>query len=144
MKLFIPLAALLTGMVMSANTCSEKSGSAGATAGPSGAKWVLASLNGEAVRMPEGVETPFLSIDSLGTNVTGYAGCNRVFGTMRIWGDSIAFPGLAATRMYCQETQQTEDRFLEALNLARTWSVKDGDLILLGGKELAVFHRSEK
>ncbi len=141
MKLHLPLAALALGVVLSANTCAEKS--TGASAQVPG-KWVLSTLNGAPVQLPEGAERPYLTIDSLRVNVTGFAGCNRVFGTMKVWGDSIAFPGLAATRMYCQETQQVEDAFLDALNKASTYSVKDERLVLLAGKEVAVLQRQAK
>ncbi|MCC6840298.1 MAG: META domain-containing protein [Flavobacteriales bacterium] len=142
MKLQLPLAALALGVVLSANTCTEKSASTSGAQDQVPGKWVLATLNGAAVEMPEGKEMPFLSIDSLGVNVNGYAGCNRVFGTMKVWGDSIAFPGLAATRMYCQETQQVEDRFLQALNEARTYQVDGSKLVLFAGKEVAVLQRA--
>ncbi len=139
-KLHIPVAALVLGLVLSSNACSEK---AGETANARG-KWVLEQLGGAAVTMPEGREMPYIEIDSTGQNLTGYAGCNRVFGAMRIWGDSIAFPGLASTRMYCEETQKTEDSFLEALNNARTFAIKGDQLVLSGGKELATFRRGSR
>lgn len=141
-KAHFPLAALALGAILSANTCSD-AGKAGAAAQPMG-KWVITSLAGKAVHMPDGKEMPFINIDSLGTNVNGYAGCNRVFGAMRIWGDSIAFPGLASTRMYCQETQATEDAFLDALNHAHTFAVHGDKLVLSAGKELAVFQRAKQ
>ncbi|MCL4281410.1 MAG: META domain-containing protein [Flavobacteriales bacterium] len=139
-KLHIPIAALVLGLMLSSNACSEKTGEAANTRG----KWVLEQLGGAAVAMPEGREMPYIEIDSTGQNLTGYAGCNRVFGAMRIWGDSIAFPGLASTRMYCEETQKTEDSFLEALNNARTFAIKGDQLVLSGGKELATFRRGTR
>ncbi len=139
-KLHIPIAALVLGLMLSSNACSEKTGEAANTRG----KWVLEQLGGAAVTMPEGREMPYIEIDSTGQNLTGYAGCNRVFGAMRVWGDSIAFPGLASTRMYCEETQKTEDSFLEALNNARTFAIKGDQLVLSGGKELATFRRGTR
>lgn len=144
MKPLIPLAALALGVMFSANTCSDKTaGSTGSAALVPG-QWVLSTLNGAEVQLPEGAEKPFLAIDSTGVNVTGFAGCNRVFGTMKVWGDSIAFPGLAATRMYCVETQQVEDNFLQALNRAKTYKVEGDQLILLAEKQVAVFQRKAK
>ncbi len=144
MKPIFFLATLALGVVFSANTCSDKAvGSAGSAALVPG-QWVLSTLNGAEVHLPEGAEKPFLAIDSTGVNVTGFAGCNRVFGTMKVWGDSIAFPGLAATRMYCVETQQVEDGFLQALNQARTYKVEGDQLILMAEKQVAVFQRQAK
>lgn len=142
-KIHIPLAALAAGLVLGAGTCNENAGGKAALAGAVQGKWILERLDGGPVHMPEGREMPFLSIDSLGENVSGHAGCNRIFGPVKLSGDSISFPGMAATRMYCVETQQVEDAFLGALNHARTYTLKDDRLTLLGGKELAVL-RKEK
>ena len=142
-KLHLPLAALALGIVLSANTCSDKDGGkAGAGLEMVQGKWVLQSLNGNAVNMPAGIEQPYLSIDSTGENVSGYGGCNRVFGTMKVSNDSISFPGLAATRMYCEATQKVENSFLEALNATTTYKINKDELTLLGGKELAILRRT--
>lgn len=143
-KLHFPLAVLALGMVLSANTCSDKkSAKDGAAIGSAQGKWVLLSLDGAEVNMPEGVETPYISIDSTGENLVGFGGCNRMFGTVRIWGDSISFPGLASTRMYCVETQQVENNFLEALNTAHTYALKGNQLVLSGDRERAVLRREK-
>lgn len=134
-----PMAALALGMVFSANTCSE-SGTNGNLAMVPG-KWELRTLGGQQVTLPAGVETPYLSIDSTGKNVTGFAGCNRMFGTMTISADSIAFPGLASTRMYCEATQQVENAFLDALNATHTYTLDGNMLTLKGGKYVAVLER---
>lgn len=141
-KLHLPLAALALGVVLSANTCSDKDGGkAGVSVDMIKGKWVLQSLEGNPVQMPEGIELPYLSIDSTGENLSGYGGCNRIFGTMKVSNDSISFPGLAATRMYCEATQKIENSFLEVLNATRTYTLKNDELVLMGGKELAVFRR---
>ncbi len=144
-KLHLPLVALALGVILSANTCSDKdNGKAGVSADMIKGKWVLQSLDGNAVKTPEGIDQPYLSIDSTGENLSGYGGCNRIFGTMKVSNDSISFPGLAATRMYCEETQKLENSFLEALNATRTYSLKNDELVLIGGKELAVLRRTSK
>lgn len=139
-KLQFPLGALALAMMLSAHTCSKvtKENAAQLAQG----KWELVELNGKAVTMPEGKEMPYLNIDSLAENLNGFAGCNRIFGEMHLSGDSIAFPGLAATRMYCIETQDVEDAFMGALNRARTYSVKDGRLTL-GPGNLAVLRKTD-
>lgn len=139
-QIHIPLATLALGLILSANTCSDKGAGADAARAMQG-KWVLETVNGEAVHMPEGKEAPYLTVDSAAQNVSGFAGCNRVFGPIKVWGDSISFEGLAATRMYCVETQQVEDAFMGALNGTRTFLVKGDKLTLLGGKELAVLRK---
>ncbi|MBS1570730.1 MAG: META domain-containing protein [Bacteroidetes bacterium] len=141
-KFQLPAAALLLGVVLSANTCSNK-GSATNAAAQAAGKWVLVSINGQPQQVAGDREQPFLNIDSLGANVNGFAGCNRIFGSMVLHGDSMSFPGLAATKMYCQESQQLEDQLLQALNNTRTFTIQGDELKLKGGKELAVFRRTK-
>ena len=142
-KLHLPLAALALGVVLSANTCSDKdNGKAGVSVDMIKGKWVLQSIEGNAVKMPEGIEQPYLSIDSTGENLSGYGGCNRIFGALKVSNDSISFPGLAATRMYCEATQKVENSFLEALNGTSTFKLKNDELVLMGSKEMAVLRRT--
>ncbi len=144
-KMHLPLGTVGLALLLSANTCNT--GSTGATASGTDltGTWVLTELNGAAAEMPEGKEQPYLSFDSLAQNVNGYAGCNRVFGPVHLNGDSIGFTGLAATRMYCTETQYVEDAFMAALNRTNTYTVKEGRLsFYAGGQQLAVLSRKEK
>lgn len=143
MKIHVPLAALALGVVLSAHTCNEKAGGQTGIDGAAPGKWVLTQLDNKRVEMPAGKENPYLEIDSLAENVNGYAGCNRMFGPVRIWGDSVLFSGLAATRMYCTETQHIEDAFLKALDQARTFVLKGDQLTLRNGADLAVFQREK-
>jgi heat shock protein HslJ len=140
-SLKFPAAALVLGMVLSANTCSENT--SGTTRRSASGKWELVSLYGQTVQLPSGSQQPYLNFDSLLENVNGFAGCNRIFGSMAVHGDSLAFPGLAATKMYCQQTQQVEDRFLKALNATRTFTVKGDELVLKDSQELAVLRRGK-
>lgn len=137
-SLRLPAAILALGLVCTANTCSDK---AALPAQLAQGKWELVSLAGSAVQMPEGVEMPYISLDSSGTNLTGFAGCNRMFGTVITTGDSIRFPGLASTRMYCEATQDVENRFLEALNNAQTFTIGSGELVLQGKTGQTVLRR---
>ncbi|MBX2983319.1 MAG: META domain-containing protein [Flavobacteriales bacterium] len=144
-KLHLSLSALAIGVILSANTCSDReNGMAGENLDMIKGKWELQSLEGTPVKMPAGIEQPYLSIDSTGKNLSGYGGCNRIFGEFKVSNDSISFPGLAATRMYCEATQKIEDGFLKALNTTRTYTLKKDELVLMGGKELAVLRRISK
>lgn len=138
-----PLLAATLGLVLSAHTCQTKDGAQGDAKGQLEGKWVLAELNGKTASMPEGKEMPYLMIDSLAQQVNGFAGCNRMFGPMRVWGDSISFAHLAATRMYCVETQAMEDEFMKALNEARTYLFRDGEIILRNNADLMVLRKAQ-
>ncbi|MCI1754226.1 MAG: META domain-containing protein [Flavobacteriales bacterium] len=142
MNLRISLPILAFGIILSANKCA---GPADATAtgnsGISGGKWTLRSIAGQAYKLPEGVEVPYLQVDSAMERISGFGGCNRLMGGISIHGDSISFPMMGSTKMYCEETQELERSFMQALGNSTTFSVKDDKLTLSGqGQEQAVLH----
>ncbi len=57
-----------------------------------------------------------------GGKVSGSGGCNRLFGTVTVAGNSLAFGGIGTTRMACPPAvMQQESKFLNALGAARTF-----------------------
>ena len=102
-----------------------------------GSQWNLASLAGEAVKLPEGVKTPFLSLGK-DSKVSGFGGCNNLMGSMKLEGTAVSFPGLASTKMFCENAQPTENAFMSALRATNSYSL-DGDKLMFldNGKELA-------
>ena len=141
-NLHFPFAAVALGAILSAGTCNHKGGST-EVAGITQGKWVLVKLDGNEVAAVGDDEAPYLAVDSTGTHVSGFGGCNRLMGALEINGDSISFPGLVSTRMYCEETQQLENSFLAALHAVKTYSIKGGELVLYDRTERAVLRRAE-
>ena len=141
-NLHLPIAALALGVLLSANTCSHKGNATDAPLSViAGSKWELQTLAGTAVKMPSGVEQPYIELDSTGSRISGFAGCNRMTGGFKLSEDSISFPQLVSTRMYCEATQKEENAFLEALKATRTYRIEDGKLVLLGKDEVAELRR---
>lgn len=102
-----------------------------------GTRWNLASIAGNAIRLPEGTENPYLSIAE-DLSVTGFGGCNRLMGQAKVDGSAVSFPGVGGTKMYCKETQETETSFLTALRATNTFKLDGDQLTLLDrDKELA-------
>ncbi len=141
MNLHFPIAAAALGLILSAGTCSNKD-ERGRQSMAQG-KWVLEKLDGKQVAALQEREQPFLTVDSTATHVSGFGGCNRLMGALELRGDSIFFPGLASTRMYCVETQQLENDFLAALNAVKTYRIQDGQLVLSDATDRVVFRRAE-
>lgn len=79
--------------------------------------------------------------------VTGSSGCNRITGTAKIAGDSIAFGPVAATRMAClPAVSDQEQKFFDVLGRARRWQADPGrgKLMLLGrGGEVLIVMASQ-
>jgi heat shock protein HslJ len=80
-----------------------------------------------------GAEPLTLVIAADGTQVSGYAGCNRFFGPARL-GDKarLNLGPMATTRMACEPPRMVlEARFLQALESTRGWGMNARSLDLL-------------
>lgn len=134
---YLTLAAALF-MTLSANTCKKGT----ELASIADTKWVLQTLGGEAVKMPDGVEQPWLQL--AGDQLSGFGGCNRLMGAVELAGDKLKFPGVGSTKMYCEATQATESAFTSALNKVDSFKLDGGKLKLLSaGKELATLVKGQ-
>jgi putative lipoprotein len=57
-----------------------------------------------------------------GGRVTGSGGCNRLFGSAKVEGESLSFGGIGTSRMACvPSVMQQEQRFLRALAATRAF-----------------------
>ncbi len=92
-----------------------------------GTGWVAESIGGEPVG--EGFEsTLFFEAEN---RVTGNAGCNGFFGSWGTDGDGIAFGHIGATMMMCPDEQMAQEQsFMEALNTAERFELKDTKLLI--------------
>ena len=102
-------------------------------------KWNILAVNGKEV--PGNVEKqPFLHFDVAARKVSGCAGCNNIHGsfvTDEGQKHTLAFQGVAATRMMCPD-MELENNIMKALNQTQTYSVLDnGHLALYAdGKQI--------
>ena len=143
--LSISLPILAFGIILSANNCGSASNTAEGGERISAGKWNLQTIAGQEYQLPEGVEAPYLQLDSAMQRISGFGGCNRLMGGITIHGDSISFPMMGSTKMYCEETQALESSFLTALGNTSTFNVKGDKLTLSGnGKEQAVLRLQGK
>lgn len=91
-----------------------------------GRTWIAERIKGQAV--DAGIRS---TLTIAAGKVTGSAGCNRLMGSAMVAGDSIAFGGVATTRMACPEPAMAQERaFLEALAAARSFRMDGGFLSL--------------
>lgn len=141
-------AALATGTVQKCNkdngpstaTTDQATGStveADLTAGA----WLLATLDGKPIELPEGVPAPSLNIGTDGS-VSGFGGCNRFSGQAQMKNGKLSLPGLMRTKMFCEAVQPTEEAFMKALGATNAYRIAGNTLILLDKeKELATLVR---
>ena len=91
--------------------------------------WRLVGLASSAAPSATGPSAS-LRLDS-DQRATGFTGCNRFSASYQIEGDSIRFDGFRTTRRACTLGLEVETTFLRALEDARTWRVRGGELQLL-------------
>jgi len=132
--------ALSLFILMSANKCkNDTEGGAmnvDAISSISDTKWVVQSLGGTALALPEGVEKPWLQL--AGENLQGFGGCNSLMGTVQLAGEALSFSSIGSTKMYCADVQPTEDAIKSMLGKVDSYKMEDGLLKLIGeGTELA-------
>ena len=99
-------------------------------------RWLLASINGEAV--PEELNANVLftpgsspAIQSEENAVNGNAGCNTFFGSYTIEGDALSTGPFGLTKMMCEDAaMQVEQAFLAALESAQNYQIILNQLII--------------
>jgi len=92
--------------------------------------WVLEKLNGKMVSTTDFIkELPNLEINSATNNFMGFAGCNRMNGTIFFERGLLRFTNIITTRMGCPGTNK-EPEFLKALQSTTSYKVENMKLIL--------------
>jgi heat shock protein HslJ len=97
-------------------------------------QWNLTSLNGQTV--PSTTTAHLLFTAGQINRVSGSTGCNRLSGVYELSGTkSIKFLPLAVTKMACLDNgaNETETKFLAALQQATVWSATTNELVFSNG-----------
>ena len=90
--------------------------------------WRLSSINGsEPDQTPEPI---ILNLDALNLTASGFGGCNRYTGSFEQNGEAFSFGPVAATKMFCENTQSVEDAFFASLSDVRSAVVEDSTLTM--------------
>jgi putative lipoprotein len=141
------LLAVLGALTTSACTtpASEQVASAAAVT-LTNTNWRLTQLAGQLVDNPAGGNAIGFQLDAQNPRMTGFAGCNRMFGAYVLGGDALKFDQVGSTKMACLEgdRMQLENRFTAALMQVARWKITGEVLELLdpGGNPLASFAAS--
>jgi heat shock protein HslJ len=96
-----------------------------------GTRWKLVELDGKPIQMPAGADDPYVQLQAAVGKLEGFAGCNRIMGAYKLDGDALGFPGVAATRRYCESTATIEQGFVAALTATRSYRISGNTLELL-------------
>ncbi|WP_209329515.1 copper resistance protein NlpE N-terminal domain-containing protein [Lunatimonas salinarum] len=107
-----------------------------------GKKWVLKQVMGKD--LPEN-QTIYIQFDPENSRVNGFGGCNQFFGSYELKeGWRIQLSRIGRTQKLCQEVQEIEDLFFEALETADNYSLnEEGDELSLNKARMAPLLRFE-
>lgn len=106
-----------------------------------GIQWTLTYADGRAVTG----SMAYFEIERNGTRFTGSTGCNSMFGTVQVKGQTIGFSGVGMTKKMCKMMPGSvpEATFVNALNKAARYSINGATLNLLDrrGRTILRFKR---
>jgi heat shock protein HslJ len=107
-----------------------------------GTAWIVTAIAGDTPPPDRPVTIEFGDDN----RISGNSSCNRFMGSCTIDGDKITVGPLAGTRMFCgEELMAREQRFLDLLQTAQTWTLSpEGHLILQGEKGKIEARRQEE
>jgi len=81
---------------------------------------------------------PHIVLRSKGSEVSGFAGCDRFMGSWRQDGERTDLGRVASTMMACRDRMEQEQAFLEALRSAERWRVTGSHLELYDAEDRRV------
>ncbi len=97
-----------------------------------GREWTLVELGGQGVVALTDLPLPSFRLAS--GEMTGFAGCNRMFGSYQVDGRKLAFGPIGTTRRACADESNLETRFLQALEATTAHAMTLGALELRAGR----------
>lgn len=110
-----------------------------------GVDWHLAQLAGHWIMLADPRQSPFVRFDGTRQQVSGFDGCNRFTGNLRLLGGHLKIGPLAVTRKACPPSLAPEREFVAALEGVVHWQ-RQGDQIELraaGGESLLLLRAGQ-
>jgi len=78
----------------------------------------------------------FIRFDKEKGSAGGSGSCNSFGSTATINGNEVSFKNIFSTKMYCEQVQQIENKFLGSLGKITRYEIKDKSLFLYNDKNL--------
>jgi heat shock protein HslJ len=122
-------------MVLLTSSCKTAKDSMPSTTPLYDTKWSLKRIyDGDAVTP---VDTKaFIRFDKAKGSAGGNGSCNSFGSTALLNGNEVSFKNIFSTKMYCDQVQQIETRYLKHLENANRHEIKDSSLFLYHDKQL--------
>ena len=107
-------------------------------------KWSLKKIHDNSNE--ESVNTKaFIRFDKEKSSAGGNGSCNNFGSSTIINNNEVSFKNIFSTKMYCEQVQQIENKFLGSLEKVTSYEIKDKSLFLYSNKNLLLeFATSEE
>ena len=93
----------------------------------------------------EAIDTKaFIRFDKEKGSAGGNGSCNSFGSTASVNGTEVSFKNIFSTKMYCEQVQQIENKYLGVLGKATRFEIKDKKLLLYNNKELVLEFTAEE
>lgn len=100
-------------------------------------EWKLTKINGKLVHDLKVEEFPTLMFSKEKNRVSGFAGCNRFFGTASVIGEQVSFSPLGSTQMACPSLA-LENEYLKALQNCDSYKATNNSIVLFSDGKAAL------
>ena len=105
--------------------------------------WRLTNLGERVIDNPDGAAAVGLQLQPQNMRLTGFAGCNRMFGGYLLNADELKFDQIGATKMACldESRMKLEQEYFTMLSAVARWKITGSTLELVdsGGTTVATF-----
>ena len=123
------------GIVMIVSSCKTSKQSMSSTIPLFDTKWSLKKIYDSGKE--EAINTKaFIRFDKEKGSAGGNGSCNSFGSTASINGNEVSLKNIFSTKMYCEQVQQIENKFLGSLEKANRYEIKDKSLFLYSDKDL--------
>jgi heat shock protein HslJ len=95
-------------------------------------RWQLTQLGEQVITGAPGANAVSLQLQAQNLRLTGFAGCNRMFGGYSLNGDQLKFDQIGATKMACvdEARMRLEQDYFEMLTRVARWKISGNQLAL--------------
>ncbi len=95
-------------------------------------------LGESPVSLNQGQKRPFILLDSQGFQMSGFGGCNRLFGSFDTSGQGLRFGPVGSARAACTDAVDEVERAVIAALAATAGHQIEGDSLILLSEEISL------
>ncbi len=119
---------------------NQSGNNSGNNTGLSAKAWQLSAIDGASVS----AEKAFIKFDETKNSVGGNGGCNGFGGNLVKNGNQIKISEIISTKMFCEATQEIENKFLGNLDRVTKYQIIDGKLLLFAADKIVLEFAAKK